>query len=264
MKLFKSGAVLLALTISMLDSSHHSFGQDLSQNNNVAPRSNQRPPQTKASAHVSATYNAAKLAALTSTTAINVPLDIVLVQDETGSFSDDLPNLRTLAPQIWDSINTVAKSGFRMSVVGFRDFARSPWGDSGDWVYRRVGDFTTSRDSFISAVNSLTAGGGNDGPEGQYAALDYLLVPNHPAIDSNGNGNYSDSNDTPVGQEPSFRSGAQRIILLTTDANFHSPANTSGYPGPSRSINSATVTRSGRVTSRQNWISATRSTGRWG
>ncbi|MGD1019599.1 MAG: Ig-like domain-containing protein [Verrucomicrobiia bacterium] len=176
----------------------------------------------------------ARLEALASSSSIDVPLDIVLVQDETGSFSDDLPELQALAPQIWDSVGAIAHAGFRMSVVGFRDFAQSDWGDSGDWVYRLVSDFTTNRDEFATAINALTADGGNDTPEGQYAALDYLVVPNHPCIDSDGNGSCSDPNDTPVGQEPHFRSGAQKVILLTTDADFHSPANTPGYPGPSR------------------------------
>jgi hypothetical protein len=165
---------------------------------------------------------------------IDVPLDIVLVQDETASMGDDISGLQSLAPQIWDSINGAALEGFQMSVVGFRDYAQNDWGCDGDWVYRRLTDFTTNRDQFTNAVNSLTASGGCDSPEAQYAALDYLLTTGHACIDSNGNGNCSDSFDTPVGQQPHFRSGAARVILLATDANFHDPNNTSGYPGPTR------------------------------
>ncbi|MEM3434276.1 MAG: invasin domain 3-containing protein, partial [Candidatus Methanomethyliaceae archaeon] len=173
------------------------------------------------------------LAAAQST--IAVPLDIVLLQDETGSMSDDIGALRALAPQIWDSVAGIATAGFRMSVVGFRDFARSPWGNSGDWVYRLIVDFTSDRDAFVAAVSSLTAAGGNDTPEGQYAALYYLLTPSHPCIDSNGDGDCLDLNDTPANQQPSFRSGAKRIILLATDAPFHDPEDTPGYPGPEKS-----------------------------
>lgn len=166
--------------------------------------------------------------------AIDVPLDIVLLQDETGSFNDDISTLRRLAPQVWDSIANISRAGFRMSVVGFRDFARGDWGDFGDWVYRLIGDFTTSRSEFVTAVNSLTADGGDDNPESQYAALYYLLTPAHSCIDSNGDGDCSDPWDTPAGQQPSFRSGARRIILLATDAPFHDPGDTPGYPGPTR------------------------------
>jgi len=170
----------------------------------------------------------------TPTSTIDVPIDIVLVQDETGSMGDDIGSLRNLAPQIWDSIAGISTAGFRMSVVGFRDFARSPWGDYGDWVYRLIADFTTSRDQFVAAVNALTAYGGYDEPESQYATLYYLMTTSHPCIDSNGDGDCLDSNDTPAGQQPSFRSGARRIILLATDAPFHDPKDTPGYPGPTR------------------------------
>lgn len=169
---------------------------------------------------------------LGSSGSINVPLDIVLLQDETGSMGDDIASLRSLTPQVWDSIATIAQAGFRMSVVGFRDYSRNTWGNSGDWVYRRVIDFTSSRASFVSAVNQLTANGGNDTPEGQLSALMYVLVPSSSCIDSNGNSNCSDANDTPQGQQPGFRTGVKRIVLLATDAAFHSPTNTGGYPGP--------------------------------
>lgn len=164
---------------------------------------------------------------------IDVPLDIVLLQDETGSMGDDIGALRALAPQIWDSIAAVSTAGFRMSVAGFGDYARSPWGSSSDSVYRLTQNFTTSRDAFTNGVGILKASGGNDTPESQYPALYYTLTPSHPCIDTNGDGDCSDRNDTPIGQQPSFRSGAKRIILLATDAPFHAPETTPRYPGPS-------------------------------
>jgi hypothetical protein len=165
---------------------------------------------------------------------IDVPLDIILLQDETGSMADDIGNLSVLSPAIWDSISGMAESGFRMSVVGFRDFDFYPWGYSGDWVYRKLQDFTTVRDEFVASVNTLTAGGGYDTPESQYPAIYYMLTPDHPCIDSNLDGDCVDTNDTPIDQQPEFRSGAKLVVLLATDASFHDPEDTSGYPGPSR------------------------------
>lgn len=162
----------------------------------------------------------------------STPLDVVLLQDETGSMADDISSLRNLAPQIWDGLTGISTAGFRMSVAGFRDYARSVWGGSGDWVYRLRGNFTASRTEFVSALNTLTAYGGNDTAEAQYAAIDYLFTPSHPCIDSEGNGTCTSSFDTPVNQQPIFRPGAKKILLLATDADFHDPINTTGYPGP--------------------------------
>ncbi len=165
---------------------------------------------------------------------IDVPLDILLLQDETGSMGDDIGSLVALAPEIWNSVEGMAQAGFRMGVSGLRDYARYPWGDAGDWVYRRLQDLTAVESEFGAGVNLLTASGGYDTPEAQYAALYYALTPGHPCVDSDGGGTCTDPVDTPVGQQPSFRAGAKRVILLATDADCHEPANTSGYPGPSR------------------------------
>jgi hypothetical protein len=48
---------------------------------------------------------------------IDTPLDIVLLQDETGSMGDDIFTLSQLSPQMWDAIVQVATAGFRMSVT---------------------------------------------------------------------------------------------------------------------------------------------------
>jgi hypothetical protein len=163
---------------------------------------------------------------------ILVPMDIVLLQDETGSMADDIAALNQITPQIWDSIAEISRTEFRMGVVGFRDYAINPWGQGGDWVYRPVGDLSTDRIAFAQAVGNLTADQGGDIPESQYPAIKYLLTPDHPCIDSNNDGDCASNGDTPAGQQPAFRTGARRIILLATDAEAHTPTNTPGYPGP--------------------------------
>ena len=181
-----------------------------------------------------------------ATETIDAPLDIILLQDETGSMMDDISALQALAPQIWDSIAAISTAQFTMGVAGFRDYARDPWGMSNDFVYRLLGDTTINRDAFVSGVSLLTASGGNDIPESQYAALYYLLNTSHSCIDSNGNGSCNDYFDTPAGTQPGFRSGANRVILLATDAPFHDPEDTGGYPWPNRDqvVSALAATRS--------------------
>ena len=158
-------------------------------------------------------------------------IDILLLEDETGSFMDDIDELQTLAPAIWDAI-AASGADFTMGVSGFRDFAQPdpdhyppdpPWGWPGDWVYRLLQDLTGTKATFVAGVNALTAtsGAGADTPEAQLEALHYLATPSHAAIDSNGDGDTTDSNDTPAGQQPTWRTGAVRVVLLATDATCH-------------------------------------------
>lgn len=156
--------------------------------------------------------------------------DIFLLEDETGSFGDDIDELQALAPSIWDEVDASA-TDFAMGVGGFRDYAQSTWGSSRDWVYRRTQDLTTNENDFVAGVDALTAGGGNDFPEGYLEALHYIAVNSHGAIDSNGDGDTVDANDTATGRQPSWRSGSTRIVLLATDADCHEEGDAGGWPG---------------------------------
>ena len=175
--------------------------------------------------------------------AVTVPeippvLDFCLLVDLTGSYIDDLPNLKGLAPGIFTAIrDQVADSMFCLG--SFRDFPFLPWGYSGDFAYRLNQNLTVDQTTWTSAVNGLSADGGADGPEAQYEALYQMAtgggrnVP--PPAASLG--------DIDPGQNPSFRASASKVIAITTDASFHvsgdsqcSPPNPCPfpYPGPSR------------------------------
>ncbi|HSN75951.1 MAG TPA: CSLREA domain-containing protein, partial [Anaerolineae bacterium] len=159
-------------------------------------------------------------------------LDVFLLQDETNSFEDDIAHLQSLAPEIWDAIADGALD-FQLGIGGFRDFARGGWGEAGDWVYRRVQDLTKSRGDFTTAVYALSADGGADPIEAQLEALHYLATPDHPAIDSNGNGQTTDPNDTSMHQQPQWRQQAARVVLLATDSWCHVAGDAGGWPGDS-------------------------------
>jgi hypothetical protein len=177
------------------------------------------------------------------TIAIPPLVDIFLLEDETGSFGDDIANLQALAGPGGPLITALDATGanYATGVGGFRDFAQSSWGSPGDWVYRRLSDITPGGAGFVAGVPGLTAGGGNDGPEAQLEALHYLAVPGHPAIDSNGDADTVDANDTAAGLQPSWRAGAKRVVLLATDNACHVTGDAGGWPGDAGTTSALTT-----------------------
>ena len=167
------------------------------------------------------------------TLAIPPLVDICLVEDETGSFADDIANLQALVGPGGSLIAALDATGsdYATCVVGYRDFAQDGWGDPGDWVYRRLADVTVGGGGFALGVPLLTAGGGGDLPEAQLEALDYLADPLHAAIDSNGDADTVDANDTVAGLQPTWRLGSTRVALLATDADCHITGDSGGWPG---------------------------------
>jgi hypothetical protein len=177
------------------------------------------------------------------TTPIPPLVDICLVEDETGSFIDDIANLQTLAAPGGPLITALDATGvnYASCVYGFRDFNQDSWGDPGDWVVRRLADVTAGGGGFIAGVPGLTAAGGNDTPEAQLEALHYIADTAHAAIDSNGNASTADAQDTPAGLQPSWRAQTRRVALLATDAECHVTGDFGGWPGDAGTTSAATT-----------------------
>jgi hypothetical protein len=125
-----------------------------------------------------------------------VDSDIMLLQDLSGSFFNDLPVLRAIAP---DVVSAFPQACFGVS--SFVDKPISPFGNlsRGDYVYRTDLPVSCDANGFISTINGLQIFSGGDTPESQLEALMQLgLRP-----------------------EVGFRNGSRHIALLTTDAPFH-------------------------------------------
>lgn len=137
-------------------------------------------------------------------------VEVCLLEDETGSFADDVANLKAAASDIYDAV--VAESpDAKFGVAGFRDYPESPYGSTGDWVYRLLSSMDPDKVNWLAGVNDLGAGGGGDGPEAQYdaivAAVNGILDPT-------------------LGEQAAcgFSEGATKVLVVTTDAPFHVPA----------------------------------------
>jgi hypothetical protein len=149
-----------------------------------------------------------------TTPALPPVVDICLLEDETGSFGDDIANLNTAASGIYDAV-AAASPDAQFAVAGFRDYPVNPFGNPGDWVYRLVSSMNPAKAAWLAGIAALTAGGGNDGPEAQYDAI----------VAASGPGSFTDPT---VGTQANCgwraaSSGAQRVLVVATDAPFHTP-----------------------------------------
>jgi hypothetical protein len=174
-------------------------------------------------------------------------LDLYLVVDLSGSYSDDLPNLTAKAPDIFDGVRAgVADSRFGLGSIV--DYPFYPWGyaDTGDYAYRIDQDLTADRTTWLTAMNAMVTLFGGDGPQSQLEA--FYQAATGAGRDLNGNGSYADLGDVPPAAV-SFRADATKIVALTTDAPFHQPGEPGdlpgGYPGPSRDDTVAALTAAG-------------------
>jgi VCBS repeat-containing protein len=127
------------------------------------------------------------------------PLDVQFLQDLSGSFGDDIANVRVLVPQIVSALRAVqANSVFGVS--SFVDKPVNPFGAAGEWVYRQELGLTASETLLSTTYNSLAIRFGNDEPESQLEGLMQLALH---------------AND--VG----YRPDSARFVVLFTDAPFH-------------------------------------------
>ncbi|KAF6260768.1 hypothetical protein COO60DRAFT_1683162 [Scenedesmus sp. NREL 46B-D3] len=131
---------------------------------------------------------------------ITQDLDVALVVDVTGSFDGDLPVIRSLAPGLWQMLAAKAP-GLRMALTTFQDFS------DGAGVYQLKQNFTTNNATWLAAVNAMALGNGDDTAEAQLVGISCMLA------------------------DLSWREAATRVMVLTTDAPFHTGGTccSSGY-----------------------------------
>lgn len=139
---------------------------------------------------------------------VELPLDFVLLEDLSGSFSDDVSTLQSLAPDLVSGLQAIQPDVY-FGVASFVDKPTSPFGVSGDYVYQTELALTASGSDFQTTINNLVVRDGLDLPEAQIEALMQLAL--RPA-------------------EIGFRSGTLRAVVIATDATPHVAGDFSGAP----------------------------------
>ena len=134
---------------------------------------------------------------LTTGGVVDVPLDILFMQDCSGSFSDDVATVRNFVPQLVSAIAGI-QADSRFGLASFID--------KGEYVYRTDLAMSSSQSALSVALNALVIGSGGDTPEAQIEALMHAAVRT---------------------AEVGYRSGSMHVAVVMTDANFHVAGDTS-------------------------------------
>lgn len=128
-------------------------------------------------------------------------VDVCLLEDETGSFGDDIANLKNpvTTAAIFDGVRAISTDS-QFAVSGFRDV-----GDA--FVYRQLSSMSANFTDWQNGINALSASGGGDTPEAQFDAI------------------VSAVSGAPYGPSCGFRADPQvaRVLIVATDAPFHGP-----------------------------------------
>jgi Integrin beta chain VWA domain len=130
-----------------------------------------------------------------------LPLDMMLVQDLTGSYKDDLPVLRSLVSSLVTELKTI-QPDTAFGIASFRD--KTNFGPPDYYVYKTELPLGTNNvDEFQARVNRFTTqdGDGKDFPESSLDALMQVALR--------------------AESELGFRKGTRRVAIVSTDESYH-------------------------------------------
>ncbi len=152
------------------------------------------------------------------------PMDVYFLVDTSSSMDWSIAavreNLKLMIARLKDAIGDV-----HFGVGEYHDYPIPPYGTEGDYAYRRALDLGPPGPRLTAAIGSLVAEGGLDGPESQLAALLQTATGSGQDLPPA----KASSADIPPCIQANFRSGALKVIVHITDAQFHDEP---GYPGP--------------------------------
>ncbi|AUB40515.1 Secreted protein containing bacterial Ig-like domain and vWFA domain [Nostoc flagelliforme CCNUN1] len=136
-------------------------------------------------------------------------LDLFLLQDLSGSFGDDISTVQGLVPSFASSVKSIVPDTL-FGVGSFVDKPINPFGSSGDYVYKTELALSSSEAALQKTIDRLTSKSGNDGPESQLEALLQTALR--------------------ASSEVGFRNDAFKVVVLSTDAEFHQAGNFDSQP----------------------------------
>ena len=165
------------------------------------------------------------------TPALPPKVDVCVVIDLSVSLFNDLPNIKAVAPDVWDDIVAAGVTDLQMGLTTFTGFPHDPWGGEGDYAYRLDEQLTADETTWVAAIDAMVTNWSGDEPESQYEAFYQLATGLGLAI-----GGPEVPGSIQPGQQCDSRPDATKVAIMTTDASFHNagdPGDLGPYPGHS-------------------------------
>ena len=136
------------------------------------------------------------------------PLEMVLLQDLSGSFSDDVAVVSGLADDLIAAVSGLA-TDVELGLASFIDKPVSPFGATTDHEYMTQLGLTSDFDAWKTALDAMTIGSGADYSEAQLTGLMQVALR---------------------AAEVGWSSDALKVVVLTTDATPHVAGDFVGVP----------------------------------
>ena len=135
-------------------------------------------------------------------------LEMVLLEDLSGSFGDDLTTVSGLADDLIAAVSGLA-TDVELGLASFIDKPTSPFGGTTDHEYQTELALTADYDAWKAALDGLVLGSGADGPESQLTGLMQTALRT---------------------AEVGWSSDALKVVVLATDAVPHMAGDFVGVP----------------------------------
>ena len=135
-------------------------------------------------------------------------LEMVLLEDLSGSFGDDISTVSGLADDLVTAISGLA-ADVELGLASFIDKPISPFGSTSDHEYQTELALTGDYDAWKAALDALVLGSGADGPESQLTGLMQTALRT---------------------AEVGWSSDALKVVVLATDAVPHMAGDFVGVP----------------------------------
>lgn len=158
------------------------------------------------------------------------PLDIMLSQDLSGSFSNDLATIRSTGfiDDLIDGVRAIQPNS-AFGVASYVDKPMSPFGSawSNDYEYRTDAPLSLDPEVLRAAYDDMVIKSGGDGPESQLTALLQMGLRAEDPLAFLEDGSV-DMDATGLG----YRPDALRTLILLTDADYHEAGDGEAYGLP--------------------------------